>query len=172
MGGGEMINTVSLEETTWAEIPYKFEAGTPNIADVAAFSAALDYLSKLGMTAVREHEKSLVAYALQKLEKIPNIVVYGEKDPEKQGGAISFNHTVVHAHDVGTILSEEAIAIRVGHHCAQPLMHALGIPSTARLSFYIYNTEEEIDRFADALRKVDEVFHLQPAMAYAAKGGH
>jgi cysteine desulfurase/selenocysteine lyase len=160
-GGGEMISVVTLENITWADIPHKFEAGTPNFADVAAFSAALDYLSALGMDAVRSHEKELVTYALKRLNDLPDITVFGPKNAEKQGGAISFNHKVIHAHDVGTILGEEGVAIRVGHHCAQPLMKVLGVPSTSRASFYIYNTPSDIDALVEALEKVNEVFQIK-----------
>jgi cysteine desulfurase/selenocysteine lyase len=160
LGGGEMINTVSLTETTWAEAPLKFEAGTSNFADVAAFSVSLSYLNKLGMNAIRAHEKELTAYTLAQLKKRPDIILYGPQDAEKQGGAISFNHKIVHAHDVGTILGEEGVAIRVGHHCAQPLMKALKTPATARASFYIYNTKEDADAFLKALDRVDVVFGL------------
>jgi len=163
LGGGEMISTVQMDDITWADLPYKFEAGTPNFADVAAFSKALDYLEKLGMDAIRSHEKGLVRYALKRLSELPDIVLYGPSDPELQGGAISFNHKIVHAHDVGTILSEQGVCIRVGHHCAQPLMKALGVSSTARASFYIYNTEEDVDALVKALGRVDQVFGLTGA---------
>lgn len=158
--GGEMIHTVSIEETTWAEPPLKFEAGTSNFADVAAFAIALDYLEKIGMKAIRQHEKELTAYTLTELKKRSDLILYGPQDAEKQGGAISFNHKVIHAHDVGTILGEEGVAIRVGHHCAQPLMKALKIPATARVSFYIYNTKEDADAFLKALDRVGSVFGL------------
>lgn len=161
MGGGEMIGTVSIEKTTWADAPLKFEAGTSNYADTAAFSASLDYLEKVGMTAIREHEKELVAYALEKLSALPDLTLYGPKDPEKQGGAISFNHKIVHSHDVGSILAGEGVAIRVGHHCAQPLMKVLGASSTARASFYIYTTKDDVDALVRALGRVDEVFDLK-----------
>jgi len=165
LGGGEMISTVSVEKITWADPPLKFEAGTPNFADVAAFSAALDYLEDLTMEAVREHEKELVGYALEKLSQLPDITLYAPKDLERQGGAISFNHKVVHAHDVGTILSDQGVAIRVGHHCAQPLMRALGVSSTARASFYIYNTKSDVDALINSLAKVDQVFGLSKSKA-------
>ncbi len=160
MGGGEMISTVKLDTITWADAPLKFEAGTPNYADVAAFSVALDYLTHIGMETVRQHEKTLAAYALKRLLERPDITVYGPKILDEQGSAISFNHKIVHAHDVGTILGEEGIAIRVGHHCAQPLMEALHVPATARLSFYVYNTTDDVDAFINGLSKVDQVFGL------------
>jgi cysteine desulfurase/selenocysteine lyase len=161
MGGGEMINTVSIANTTWAEAPYKFEAGTPNFADVAAFAASIDYLEKIGMDAVRAHEKEITAYALQRLSERPDLTIYGPKNAELQGGAISFNHNVVHAHDVGTILGDEGVAIRVGHHCAQPLMKVLGVPATARASFYIYTTKDDVDALITALDRVEQVFGLK-----------
>lgn len=160
MGGGEMISTVSIEKTTWAELPYKFEAGTPNYADVAAFSASLDYLSKIGMKAVRQHEIDMTTYALEKLSERKDITIYGPRNAQEQGGAISFNHSIVHAHDVGTILGDEGVAIRVGHHCAQPLMKVLGVPATARASFYIYTSTEDVEALLKALDRVEEVFGL------------
>jgi len=160
LGGGEMINKVSLEEITWADLPLKFEAGTSNYIDVAAFSYAIDYLTQLGMEAIREHEKKLVTYAIKKLSELPDITIYGPKEANKQGGAVSFNHKAVHAHDVGTILGDQGVAIRVGHHCSQILMKALGVSSTARASFYIYNTEEDVDSLVQALNKVNNVFGL------------
>ena len=160
MGGGEMISIVSVEKTTWAQVPQKFEAGTPNIADAVAFVPALDYLDKLGMDEIRAHEKELLAYAIQRLSENPDLKLYGPLDVEKQGGVLSFNHKVVHAHDVGTIVSEEGVAIRVGHHCAQPLMKALKISSTVRASFYIYNTKADIDALVKALGRVNQVFGL------------
>jgi cysteine desulfurase/selenocysteine lyase len=160
LGGGEMISRVSVENTTWAEAPLKFEAGTPNYADTAAFVAALDYLEVLGMDAVRAHEKKLVAYALKRLAERDDVMVYGVSDPEKQGGAVSFNHKIVHAHDVGTILGEAGVCIRVGHHCAQPLMSRLGTSSTARASFYIYSTPADVDALMAALDGVNSVFGL------------
>jgi cysteine desulfurase/selenocysteine lyase len=160
LGGGEMISTVSIENTTWADIPHKFEAGTPNFVDVGAFSASLDYLEKLGMENIRAHEKELTAYALEKLNQRNDLTLYGPKNLAERGGVISFNHKIVHAHDVGTILGEEGIAIRVGHHCAQPLMKALGVSSTARASFYIYNTKDDVDAFVKSLDQVSRVFGL------------
>jgi cysteine desulfurase / selenocysteine lyase len=160
LGGGEMIDRVSDDTSTWNELPWKYEAGTPNIADVIAFGAAIDYLSALGMDRVREHERELVAYALEAIGSIPQIKIYGPKDAVRRGGVVAFNFGDIHAHDVGTILDYEGIAIRVGHHCCQILMKELDIPGTARASFYIYNEPEEIDALVTGLSKVKEMFRL------------
>lgn len=159
LGGGEMIKQVWLHEARWNEVPYKFEAGTPNIADIIAFGKALEYLEKLGMDQVRRHEQELVSYALETLSTLPDLILYGPRNPEDRGGVISFNLEGVHPHDVGTILDDEGIAIRAGHHCAQPLMRRLGVSATARASFYVYNTIEEIDLLIKGLEKVRQVFH-------------
>jgi cysteine desulfurase/selenocysteine lyase len=163
MGGGEMINSVSIENTTWAEPPLKFEAGTSNFADVAAFAVALDYLDNLGLDAIHAHQKALSDYAAERLAGLPEVTVYRGVNAAPYSGAVSFNHKVVHAHDVGTILSDEGVAIRVGHHCAQPLMRALKAPATARCSVYIYNTREDVDALIEGLKKVDHVFGLTGA---------
>lgn len=160
-GGGEMISMVALDNITWADLPLKFEAGTSNFADAAAFGPALDYLTRIGLDAVRRHEKKITAYALERLAAVSDLVIYGPKNPDEQGGVVSFNHTVVHAHDVGTILSEQGVAVRVGHHCAQPLMKAIGAPATVRASFYIYNDEADVDRLVEALAKVNDVFGIK-----------
>jgi len=156
--GGDMISSVSREKTSWNELPWKFEAGTPNIADVIASGAALDYLNKLGMDSVRKHEIELTEHALKGFAKLGNAVVYGPKDATKRGGVISFNFSDVHPHDLGQILNEKGIAIRAGHHCCQPLMKDLKVSGTARASFYIYNTTEEIDILVEALREAEKVF--------------
>jgi cysteine desulfurase / selenocysteine lyase len=158
MSGGDMILEVWREKATWNELPWKFEAGTPNIAGAIAFGAAVDYLSAIGMDAVRAHEKELTAYALQQLRKDANILLYGPMDVEKRGGVISFNYGMIHPHDIGTLLDQEGIAIRAGHHCCQPLMRDYGISGTARASFYIYNTREDVDALLAALRKAAIVF--------------
>jgi len=157
-GGGDMIRQVWLDRASWNEIPWKFEAGTPNIADAIAFGVAVDYLSKLGMQAVHSHEQELASYALKRLSELPEITVYGPKDPRHRSGVISFNIADIHPHDVGTVLDHEGVAIRAGHHCCQPLMRKLGVSATARASFYIYNTFEEVDIFVEALQKVRKVF--------------
>jgi cysteine desulfurase/selenocysteine lyase len=158
LGGGEMILEVWDDHATYNEIPNRFEAGTPNVADVVAFDAALSYLEAVGMNNVREHERRLISYALKRFEEHPEIQVYGPKDPALRGGVLSFNFRDVHPHDVGTILDREGIAIRAGHHCAQPLMRRFDVSGTCRASGYLYTTDDEIDRLVAALAKVREIF--------------
>ena len=153
--GGEMINEVGFENTTFNQLPWKFEAGTMNIAEAVGLGAAVDYLKKIGMENIRSYDKELVDYAVEKLKKIDWIKTYG---PKERGAVISFNVDGVHPHDVSQILDSDGIAIRAGHHCCMPLMSVLGLPATARASFYLYNTEEEIDNFIKALHKVKKVF--------------
>ncbi|MFM9876044.1 MAG: cysteine desulfurase [Nitrosarchaeum sp.] len=159
-GGGDMIREVHKYETTWNDLPYKFEAGTPNIADVVGLGSAIDYLTKLGMDNVREHEIELTNYAIEKLSKVNGLLIYGTKDISKRGGVISFNFADVHPHDVAQIIDEEGIAVRSGHHCAQVLMERLNVAATSRVSFYIYNTREEVDLLVNALYKVARIFKL------------
>lgn len=159
-GGGDMIREVHKYETTWNDLPYKFEAGTPNIADVVGFGAAIDYLTKLGMDNIREHEIELTKYALEKLSQVKGLTIYGTKDISKRGGVISFNFADVHPHDVAQIIDEEGIAIRSGHHCAQVLMERLNVAATSRASFYIYNTKGEVDALITSLNKVARIFKL------------
>ena len=159
-GGGDMIREVHKYETTWNELPYKFEAGTPNIADVIGFGAAIDYLTKIGMDNIRQHEIELTKYAMEKFSKIPGLQIYGTKDISKRGGVISFNFADVHPHDVADIIDKEGISLRSGHHCAQVLMERLNVAATSRASFYIYNTKEDIDALIDSLNKVAKVFKL------------
>jgi cysteine desulfurase / selenocysteine lyase len=156
--GGHMIHKVSVEETTWNEIPWRFEAGTPNIADVIAFGAAIDYLEGIGMDMVRRHDMELTAYALDVLEQIPKLTIYGPRDAKSQGGAVSFNYGEIHPHDLGQVLDSYGVAIRAGHHCAQPLMDRLGVGATARASFQIYNKREEIDVLAEGIQKTAKFF--------------
>jgi cysteine desulfurase/selenocysteine lyase len=160
--GGEMIRRVRLEGATWNDVPWKFEAGTPNIADVIAFGAGLDYLSALGMDNVRAHERELAGYALGRLAQLKDIIIYGPRDASQRGGVVSFNCSDIHPHDVGTILDQEGIAIRAGHHCAQPLMRRFDIAGTARASFYIYNTREEVDALAEGIEKARAFFSHAP----------
>jgi len=159
-GGGDMIREVHKYETTWNDLPYKFEAGTPNIADVIGFGAAIDYLTKIGMDNVREHEVEITKYAIEKLSEIKGIHIYGTKDISKRGGVISFNFADVHPHDVAQIIDGEGIAVRSGHHCAQVLMERLNVAATSRASFYIYNTKEDVDALVSSLNKVAKVFKL------------
>ena len=160
LGGGEMISVVNREESSWAALPHKFEAGTPNIADVVAFGAALDYLSGLGMQTVRDHDHALTAYAMDRLSAIEGLEIYGPADAERRGAVVAFNYADIHAHDIATILDRGGVAVRAGHHCAQPLMRSLAVPATARASFYIYNEMFEIDALADGLREAGERFGL------------
>ena len=162
LGGGEMILEVWEDRAVYNDVPARFEAGTPNIAGVVAFEAALTYLEGLGMHNVREHEKRLLTHALARLSEVEDVRLYGPRDPELAGGVVSFTFGEVHPHDVGTILDREGIAIRAGHHCAQPLMRRYGISGTCRASFYVYTTEAEIDLLAGALRKVREIFGPAP----------
>ena len=151
--GGEMIRSVALDRTSWNELPYKFEAGTPAIAEAVGFGAALDYLSAIGMDAIEAHERELTIYALGRLGELPWIETYGPP-AERRAGIISFNVDGVHPHDVAQILDWEGVAVRAGHHCTQPLMTRLGVAATTRASFYLYTIRDEIDRFVVGLEKV------------------
>ena len=194
--GGEMISKVTLDESSWNDLPWKFEAGTPDVAGVVGLGAAVDYLQALGMDNIRKHEIELTKYAIERLSKIPDVIIYGPRsnviarnpdsigttkqsknsenrslrfarddkrggfDDDKRAGVVSFNVSNIHAHDVASILDSEGVAIRSGHHCAQPLMEFLGIASAARASFYIYNTKEEIDRLVEGILKVKKTFKI------------
>jgi len=158
MGGGEMIREVHLGTAKWNDIPFKFEGGTPNIAGAIGLGVAVDYLNKIGMDNVRRHEVELTEYALDVLSDVKGFHGFGLRDASRRSGVISFTLGDVHPHDIASILDVEGIAIRSGHHCAQPLMERLNVPATARASFYVYNTPEEVDRLAAGLRKVLDVF--------------
>ena len=160
MGGGDMIKEVFKFHTNYNEVPYKFEAGTPNIADVVGFGAAIDYLEKIGMDNVRKHEIDLTKYALESIQSIDYLTIYGPRDPNYRGGVISFNIADIHPHDLATIMNDHGIAIRSGHHCAQVLMQRLDVPATSRASFYIYNTKEEIDKFVNAIKEAGRIFKI------------
>lgn len=160
MGGGDMIRVVELQRSTWADLPQKFEAGTPSVADAAGFGAACDYLAGLGMEAVHAHERELTRYAYERLIQFPAVTIYGP-GPDERGGVIAFNIGTVHPHDVATILDGENIAVRAGHHCTQPLHRELGIDASVRASFYIYNTPEDVDRLIAGLERVREIFDLE-----------
>lgn len=156
--GGEMIDFVHLYESTWKELPWKFEAGTPNIAGAIGLGAAADYLSAIGLQTIHDYEQELVAYVLPKLQAIEGLTVYGPQNPEEHTGVIAFNLEGVHPHDLATALDMQGIAVRAGHHCAQPLLNYLEVSSTARASFYFYNTKEEADQFVQALLATKEFF--------------
>lgn len=160
-GGGDMIREVHRQETTWNDVPYKFEAGTPSIADVIGLGAAIDYLEKLGMENVRRHEIELTEYTLEQLGKVKNIRIYGTNNMSKRGGVISFNFNDIHPHDVAQIIDEDGIAMRSGHHCAQVLMEKLGVAATSRVSVYIYNTREDIDILIESLHRVARIFKVE-----------
>ncbi len=157
LGGGDMIKEVHLEWSTWNSLPWKFEAGTPSIAQGIGLGHAVDYLSNIGMEAIHAHEREIVAYALGRLSEIDGLTIYGPP-AEQRGGVVAFNLQGVHPHDVAAILDSHGVAIRAGHHCAQPLMRRLGVVATARASFYLYNTCEEVDVLLHAIEKVKEVF--------------
>ena len=156
--GGEMIDFVYDQESTWNELPWKFEAGTPNIAGAIGLAAAIDYLEEIGMENIHQHEQEIVSYLLPKMQEMEGVTVYGPRDPEKHSGVISFTIDGIHPHDVATALDMEGFAVRAGHHCAQPLMRWLDVPATCRASFYIYNTLQEAEQFLEALEKVKEFF--------------
>lgn len=160
IGGGDMIKEVHKYETTYNDLPYKYEGGTPNIADVIGFSHALDYLNKIGMDNIRRHELELTKYALECLSSLKGMKLYGDDNLSRRGGIISFNLGDIHPHDLATILNDDGIAIRSGHHCAQILMEKLDVSATSRASFYIYNTQEEINIFINALGKAIKLFRL------------
>lgn len=158
--GGEMIDFVELYDSTWKELPWKFEAGTPIIGGAIALGAAIDYLAEVGLDNIHAHEQALASYAIEQMSKIEGITIYGPKDASKRCGLVTFNLEGAHPHDIATILDEDGVAIRAGHHCAQPLMKWLDVSSTARASFYIYNTKEEIDALIDGLKLTKEYFGL------------
>ena len=158
LGGGGMIREVFEDRSTWAPLPEKFDAGTPNVADSIALAAAVDYLEQLGMSGVRAHEVDLAGYALERLSAIPDISVYGPRDPTTRTGVVSFNLEGVHPHDAGTVLDEAGIAVRAGHHCCQPLHRLLDVAATLRASFYIYNTRDDVDALVDALTTARKLY--------------
>jgi cysteine desulfurase/selenocysteine lyase len=157
LGGGDMIRVVGLRESTWADLPAKFEAGTPSVADAVGFGAACEYLAGLSMDAVHTHAQDLTRYAWEQLREMPSVTIYGP-EPEHRSAAISFNLEGVHPHDVASLLDEVGVCIRAGHHCTQPLHASLGIDASSRASFYVYNTRDDIDRLLDGLERAKGVF--------------
>ena len=157
--GGEMIDFVYEQSATWKELPWKFEAGTPNMAGAIGLAVAIDYLEAIGMDAIEHHEQELIAYVFPKLQAIEGLKIYGSQDLAKRSGVISFNLGDLHPHDLATALDYEGVAVRAGHHCAQPLIQYLEVPATARASFYLYNTKEDCDKLVEALIKTKEFFN-------------
>ena len=157
--GGEMIDFVYEQSATWKELPWKFEAGTPNMAGAIGLAAAIDYLEAIGMDEIEHHEQDLIAYVFPKLQAIEGLKIYGSQDLAKRSGVISFNLGDLHPHDLATALDYEGVAVRAGHHCAQPLIQYLEVPATARASFYLYNTKEDCDKLVEALIKTKEFFN-------------
>jgi cysteine desulfurase/selenocysteine lyase len=160
IGGGDMIKEVHKHKTVYNDLPYRFEAGTPNIADVIGLGAAIDYLNEIGMNNVREHETNITSYAINALSTIKDVTLYGPTNADHRGGIIAFNIGDIHPHDLATIMNSHGIAIRSGHHCAQVLMKKLDVPATSRLSFYIYNTKKEVDIFIDVLNEARRIFRI------------
>jgi len=160
IAGSDMIKEVHKYETRWNDLPWKYESGTPNIADVIGYGVAIDYLNRIGMQNIRDHEKELTKYALDRITGVKGVHVYGTHDVEHRGGVISFNFGDIHPHDLATILDEDGVAIRSGHHCAQVLMERLGVAATSRASFYIYNTKEEVDVFINSLDRARVIFRI------------
>ena len=160
MGGGDMIRTVGLRESTWNDLPWKFEAGTPAIAEAIGLGAAVDYLNAIGMENARQHEQNITAYAMEQLQQVPGLTMYGP-DAARRGGVISFTLGDIHPHDLASILDQEVgVAIRAGHHCAQPLMERFGLAATARASFYVYTIADDVDMLVKGLHKALEIFKL------------
>jgi cysteine desulfurase/selenocysteine lyase len=155
--GGNMVQEVKLRESKWGELPWRFEAGTPAIEEGIALGTAIDYLKNIGMESIQNYERQIVAYAMERLSEIDGIEIYGPSS-EQRGGLVSFNLAGIHPHDIAAALDYDGIAIRAGHHCAQPLHEKLGIKASARASFYLYNTMEEVDRLVDGLHKAKKVF--------------
>ncbi len=160
LGGGDMIATVGFDSSTWNELPWKFEAGTSPIAEGVGLGAAVDYLTAIGMDAVRAHERDLTGYTLERLAEVEGLRTFGPSDLDHRGGVASFEVEGIHPHDLAELCDREGVCIRAGHHCAQPLMREMGIPATARASFHVYNSRDDVDRLIDALQKAREVFEL------------
>jgi cysteine desulfurase/selenocysteine lyase len=163
LGGGGMIREVYDDRATWAPLPEKFDAGTPAVADSIGLAAACDYLDDLGMANIRAHEIELAGYAMDRLASVPDVTVYGPRDPHGRTAVVSFNLDGVHPHDAGTILDEAGVAVRAGHHCCQPLHRSLDLAATLRASFYVYNTADEVDALVDALATARRVYQRKTA---------
>lgn len=157
-GGGEMISDVTLHDATWAAIPHRFEAGTPPIIEAVGFHAAIDYLESIGMDRIFQHDRELTSIALQRLSDVPGVAIQGPTELESRGGVVSLTMDGIHAHDLATILDEDGVAVRAGHHCAKPLMRSLGVAATTRASFYVYNDEADIDALVSGLRRAADLF--------------
>jgi cysteine desulfurase/selenocysteine lyase len=160
LGGGHMISRVEREHSTWNELPYKFEAGTSAATEAVGLGAAIEYLDSIGMERVRAHERDLTAYALERMPEVDGIHLFGPPDLDRRGGVVAFAIEGMHPHDIAELCDREAVCVRAGHHCAQPLMRCLGVGATARASFHVYNSRDEVDRLVDALGKAREVFQL------------
>jgi len=160
LGGGDMISSVSFEGSSWNELPFKFEAGTSPVAEGIGLGAAIDYLDAIGMERIRAHERDVTAYALERVAEVEGLRAFGPPDPERRGGVVSFAIDGIHPHDLAELCDRQAVCIRAGHHCAQPLMRRMDVPATARASFHVYNAREDVDRLVDALRGAREVFAL------------
>jgi cysteine desulfurase/selenocysteine lyase len=158
LGGGDMIDWVELESSTYAPLPLKFEAGTPHIAGAVGLGAAADYLAGIGREAILAHERALMGYALERLAQVPELTVLGPRDPAERSGVISFTLADIHPHDLATILDGEGVAVRAGHHCCQPLMRHLALPATTRASFYLYSGMDDVDALVDGLNKARTMF--------------
>lgn len=158
MGGGGMIRKVTIQGSTYADVPARFEAGTPSVGDAIGLGTAVDYLQTIGMERVREHERRLTRKAMDQLGEIPELRIYGPDNPDSHGGVISFTLGDIHPHDVAAILNEENVAVRAGHHCCQPVMDRFGLPATTRASFYVYNVDEDVDRLVAGLHRVRQIF--------------
>jgi cysteine desulfurase / selenocysteine lyase len=158
--GGEMIADVTLDGATWAAIPHRFEAGTPPIAEAVGLHAAIEYLEGIGMDKVSAHDRELTGYALRRLSEVPDLAVQGPQGVEARGGAISFTLGDIHPHDLATILDQAGVSVRAGHHCAKPLLRHLGVTATARASFYLYNTPDDVDALIDGLHRARKLFGL------------
>jgi cysteine desulfurase/selenocysteine lyase len=173
LAGGDMIRTVAYESTTFNDLPWKFEAGTSNVADAIGFGVAVDYLSAIGMDRIRAHEQDLLAYAFDRLAPLQDrgLAIYGPRDPALTSGVISFNFADIHAHDLASILDTEGVCIRAGHHCTMPLMEKMGWPATARASFYLYNERSDIDALIDGLEKAATIFKLEKGVRSLARHG-